>query len=409
MVLRTQYIATMFYKQPLMLKKVLAFSAFFFMISAIVTAQSYNKSSYSKSSWRINANFGSSIFFGDIKQYRVWPVSNYENEWRFAGGFQLINQISPVFGIRGQGLIGKVAGTRRSSNKYFESNYIEFNLNSTVSLRNIIRKYQPKQFWDAYFIVGIGLLNYNTEVYDLSTKQVIQKVGYGNGKGIGGRTLQGIMTGGLGLDFRLSNKINLNLESANRIMNSDAMDGRVSGFIYDVYNYTSLGITYKFGATTKVKKSDDYKYFKPKNDEITQTEYSYEQPLEPPKVDALTITPAVVSIPITPPVIEEEIAEEEPAEIVVVEKVIIPEFEYRVQIRAKYGNQISIQHLSDIYNIPVVDIQENTYNGFYIYSVGSFATYDEAKEKRNYLRNYNGIGDAFVVAFKNGHRLSKLP
>jgi len=97
----------------------------------------------------------------------------------------------------------------------------------------------------------MGLTNYNTEVYDLSTKQVVQNVGNGSGKGIGGSTLQGIMTGGLGLDFRLSDKINLNLESANRIMNSDDMDGRVSGFIYDVYNYTSIGLSYKLGANHK--------------------------------------------------------------------------------------------------------------------------------------------------------------
>lgn len=410
MVLRTQNIAIMFYKQPLILRKALMFFAFFFLVSTLATAQSYNKTSNSKSYWQINANFGTSIFFGDIKQYRVWPVSNYENEWRFAGGLQLIKQISPVFGIRGQGLVGNVAGTRREWNRYFESNYIEFNLNTTISLRNIIRKYQPKQFWDAYFIIGMGLTNYNTEVYDLSTKQVVQNVGNGSGKGIGGSTLQGIMTGGLGLDFRLSDKINLNLESANRIMNSDDMDGRVSGFIYDVYNYTSIGLSYKLGATTKVKKADEYKYFNSKDDKVTQTEYdySYEQPLEPPEVDALSITPAVIDVPVTP-VVEEKIVKEEPIEIVVVEEVILPEFEYRVQIRAKYGNEISIQHLSNIYNIPVVDIQENTYNGFYIYTVGSFTTYDQAKEKRNNLRSYNGISDAFVVAFKNGHRLNKLP
>ena len=402
----------MFYKQPLKLKNILSLIVLFFLISTTVTAQSYNKASSNRSYWQININGGSSLFFGDIKQYRIAPVSNYENEWRFAGGMQLVKQISPVFGIRGQGLYGKVAGTRREWNKYFESNYIEFNLNTTISVRNIIKKYRPNQFWDIYAIIGVGLTNYNTNVYDLTTKKVIQTVGHGSGKSFGGRTLQGIMAGGLGLDLRLSDNWNLNLESANRIMNSDDMDGRVSGFVYDVYNYTSLGISYKLIGTSnskKVTEDTEYKYFDSKDDKVTPAEYDYstEQPLEPP-IDALTITPVIVDTPVTPPV-EEPVVREEPVEIVVVEKVVVPEFEYRVQIRAKYGNEISIQHLSNTYNIPVGDIQENIHNGFYIYTVGSFSTYEQASEKRNYLRSYNGISDAFVVAFKNGHRLNKLP
>ncbi len=403
----------MFCKQPPVLRKASVFLIFFIIVSTLLTAQTYNKNSYKKSYWQVNANFGTSLFFGDIKQYRIWPVSNNENEWRVAGGLQLINQISPVFGLRGQMLIGKVAGTRREWNRYFESNYIEFNLNTTISLRNIIRKYKPKQFWDIYFIIGIGITNYNTEVYDLETKEVVQKVGYGNGSGFSGRTLQGIMTGGLGLDFRLSDKWNLNLESVNRIMNSDEMDGRVSGFKYDVYNYTSIGVAYKFGKSTRVSKNDEYKYFKPKDDEVKQTEYDYkyDKPLEPPKVDALVIEPAVVGIPVTPPVKETIVEEEqtEPVEIVVIEDVIIPELEYRVQISAKYNRDVSMQQLSNTYNIPAKDIKENNHNGYFIYTVGSFATYDQAREKRNILRSNNGINDAFVVAFRNGQRLNKLP
>lgn len=403
----------MFYLTLSVMKKASLIFVFVLLASTVLTAQSYNKTSNFRSYWQINANGGTSLFFGDIKQHRIVPVSSNENEWRFGGGIQLIKQISPVFGVRGQALYGKVSGTRRSWNRYFEANYIEFNLNSTVSMRNLISQYRPEQFWDVYLIVGIGITNYNTNVMDLATKQVVQKVGYGSGKGFGGRTLQGIMTGGLGLDFKLSDKWNLNLESVNRIMNSDDMDGKVSGFIYDVYNYTSVGISYKFGKSNKVKKSSDYNYFEPTDNEVKQTEYDYDQPVEPPRVDVLVIEPVEDFSPVTPPV-EEETVVQEPVEIIVedqyvVEEAIVPDPEYRVQIRAKYGREISIKHLSNTYNIPVGEIKENRNNGYYIYTVGSFATYEQAREKRNDLRNYNGINDAFVVAFTNGQRLNKLP
>ena len=392
-------------KPHYIIKKISLSFLLFFLLSASANSQSYNKNGSFKSYWQINVSGGTSLFFGDIKQYQFWPVSNYENEWKLAGGLQLIKQVSPVFGIRGQALYGQLSGTRRDWNRYFESDYIEFNLNTTISVRNIISKYNSRQFWDAYFIIGIGITNYNTKVFDLTTKEVVQEVGNGNGKSFGGRTLEGILTGGLGLDFRLSEKWNMNLETANRIMNSDEMDGRVSGFIYDVYNYTSIGLSYKFGIRNTSKKTNSYSYFAPKNKDIKEAEYDYysTSPIEPPEVDALVIEPIIV-----PTIANKEVLviEETP---VVIGSSTETGISYRVQIRAKYGRIISIQHLSNIYNIPVEQIRQNIYNGYYIYTIGSFTSYDQARLKRNYLRMHNGIVDAFVVTFKNGYRINNIP
>lgn len=400
-----------------------------FSIPVLASGQSYNRSSNFQRHWMFDINAGTSLFFGDIKQYRIAPVSNYENEWRFGGGTMLGMQISPIFGVRGQFLYGKLAGTRREWNVFFESSYLEFNLNTTIGLRNIFKPYTDKQFWNAYVLLGVGLTNYNTEVKDLQTKQVIKSVGNGNGSGIAGRTLEGLLMGGLGIDLRLSNRVHINLESANRILNSDMLDGRVSGFKYDVYNYTSVGFSYKFGGNQSLPpkaKEKEYSYFaddsktkKKKGDnDITPVDYDYNptKPVSPPEVDILTITPVIVEEP------EEEIIEETIVEIeeaLVTKQPVKPEvkpqtttsneLEYRVQIIAKYGKKMSLQHLSNMYNIPASDIKENTHNGFYIYTVGSFSTYDEARDKRNIIRTRNGVSDAFVVAFKNGVRLNKLP
>jgi len=49
------------------------------------------------------------------------------------------------------------------------------------------------------------------------------------------------------------------------------------------------------------------------------------------------------------------------------------------------------------------------HDGYYIYTIGSFDTYEQARTARDILRRVNGIRDAFVVAFRNGYRLDKLP
>ncbi|MEA3505253.1 MAG: hypothetical protein U9R32_08685 [Bacteroidota bacterium] len=52
-------------------------------------------------------------------------------------------------------------------------------------------------------------------------------------------------------------------------------------------------------------------------------------------------------------------------------------------------------------------INEDYHNGYYIYTVGSFNTYDQANAKKKSLKR-DGIIDAFVVVFKNQKRLNKL-
>lgn len=367
--------------------------------------------------WQININGGTSIFFGDVKQYRIWPVSNYENEWRLGAGLTFSRQFSPVIGIRGQSLFGQLSGTRRSWNRYFESDYMEFNLNTTINLNNLFGTKRDDRFINFYLTAGLGLLNYNTTLYTLDTKKKVAGVGNGNGKGIGGRTLEGIAMGGIGIDFRLSDNWSINMETANRIMNSDMQDAWVSGFPYDVYNYTSLGISYRFGISrTKHSTMGVQTYQR----EVPQEEYNFAEPEKNQKEKYVPETqPVQVPTPVEPPQekTNEIVVKEEPAtkniepETVKIEKhpVDVNKPEYRVQIRARYNRPVSKTYLSAKYNIPVENIKEDMHNGYYIYTVGSFDTYEQAKEERNKLRRFYGITDAFVVAFKNGIRLDKLP
>ncbi len=80
---------------------------------------------------------------------------------------------------------------------------------------------------------------------------------------------------------------------------------------------------------------------------------------------------------------------------------------FRVQIRAKYQKKMSRDALAAKYNINE-DIYEDYHQGYYIYTVGNFSTYQQARIKRDQLINQHGVPDAFVTAFKNGKRVDKL-
>ena len=374
--------------------------------------------------WETGLNVGSSIFFGDAKQNPIMPVSTNNNEWRIGGSVMFGRQFSYVFGLRGQALYGQIAGTKRASDYFFEGDYIEFNANTTIDLNNLFGKNRTDRFASAYLLVGLGVTNYNSTVYQLSTSLQKKQIGFGNGSGIGGRTLEGILTGGVGVNFRINKNFIINLESANRLMNSDNMDGWINGFKYDIYNYTSVGLTYRFGrrkakaaqapppatvhqnikevppvkpqpkpekkpCTVEMKPvmppaATATKTEKPVQQAITPVQKPAQQPVQKP--EATKITYAATPTPPPQPVLE-----------------------YRVQIRAKYGHRVSISWLSNKYGIPATQIREDKHEGYYIYTVGSYKTYEQARTRRDQLRSRNGITDAFVVAFKNGYRLDKLP
>jgi hypothetical protein len=357
--------------------------------------------------WRITAAGGTSLFFGDVKQYRLLPLLENENELRFNANVLLEYQLSPVISLRGQVLYAHLAGTRRSWQTFFYSDLMEANLNTAINLSNIISGYRSDRFLNINVIGGIGLVNYNTTRKDLVTRAVQMKRGFGNGSGLGGRTLEGIVMGGIGLDFRLNDNISLRLETANRIMNSDLLDIHDNGFPYDVYNQTSLGLSYTFG-----KRMPKMPSLTPEQEVEAVTPMEVQPKQEPVSPKVSPYQAVVDAIESDQP--KEAEPEPLPVETPVVVETTDPEpdpglIEYRVQIRARINQPIAKSFLEKRYNIPASDIQEDMHNGYYIYTVGSYRTLEEAASNRNRIRRENGIGDAFIVAFQYGKRLNKLP
>ncbi|MCD4745754.1 MAG: outer membrane beta-barrel protein [Bacteroidales bacterium] len=109
--------------------------------------------------------------------------------------------------------------------------------------------------------------------------------------------------------------------------------------------------------------------------------------------------------------VEKERFEEE---IVISDTVITEEIEepkdvleFKVQVRAAYKAKISLQRLANKYHLRD-SIREDFVGNWYRYSVGSFATFAEAKEYRKIIVADHKVLDAFVVVFRNGVRLNSL-
>ena len=197
--------------------------------------------------WEVGIGGGTSLFFGDIKQNPVIPINSYVNEWRWAGEAYVGYNISPVFKLLFQVVYGTLSGTRRNWNVYFDAEYFETNLVLNVNFNNLFGKKNTHRPVSIFGVLGMGIMQHNTAVKNLQTSEVKNIVGYGYGSGIGGMTLEGVITYGLGMNILLNDFWAIRVQSVNRAINTDRLDGFENDFPYDVYNITSIGIVYKFG------------------------------------------------------------------------------------------------------------------------------------------------------------------
>ncbi len=199
------------------------------------------------SNWSVSVSGGPNIFFGDLKVNRFFPANTNMNEWRYAGSFSLIRQLSHVFAIRGQVLYGEISGTKRNykdgapANLYFEGNILEYNLNATINFSNLFFKYKPERRFFVYGTVGAGLSNWITKKKDLITHATI-----GGSGSPSNWTTEVVIPAGLGAYYSIADKVNLGLEWTLRGLNSDKLDATPGGFPYDMYSFLALNVTFNF-------------------------------------------------------------------------------------------------------------------------------------------------------------------
>ncbi len=204
------------------------------LVSDIAAEQEYNRFSFGFSG-------GLMTSFTDIKDSEIMPHSD---ELAFGGEFRLNYHISPVFTLQTNFLYGNLKGIDQEADLQFDSRIMEGSLNARVSLSGLFAPHRSSNEWFSFYsILGAGLIGYETELMDYSTGNVIQEEGLS-------RHL--VIPFGLGMNFRVSERIDIGIESTFRYINTDRLDiYEVTGSSRDMYNYTGVGITIRLGRNTR--------------------------------------------------------------------------------------------------------------------------------------------------------------
>lgn len=386
------------------------------LLSSHCLKAQYTRSDFKKHFY-IGLNGGPNIFIGDIKEYKIWPVTTNKNEVRFGGSGFIGYQFTPVFSLRGQGLYGELAGTKRNINRFFQATIFEGNLSAVINISNWFGGYRADRSISFFGYGGLGFANYKSRLEELNSGKVINEKGYDNGFGIVGTKLAGIVPLGLGVNLMLSHNLKFSFESSIHITNTDYLDNTTGiDWPVDMYNYSSIGLIYQFkGKSTPQERTSPPDFAKKTNKDQETREPKQEKDMEyKPLIDHEAINKKKSENETKEPeedIKKIEIPAEEPVEEIVeevVEETPVNTFYYSVQVCAQRSGKLNQRFFRDKFDFEM-PLNESMFNSYFIYTTGQFQTYDEAKQLRNMIRAYNNIPGAFVVAFKNGKRMSKLP
>ncbi len=212
----------------------------------------------------VAGHIGAGYYHGDLARYRFSPDFNYT---KLGADLGIGWQFSSVMGLKAIAYRGFIGGEKEKHNAYFDGDLGDISLNATFNFSNLFAGYKDRKI-SVHGLIGFGQTQYKSYVYDLTTDVRTKTVTYTNypgpaGKGINDRRTVYIVPVGIGFDFALSEKFDLNLDYTLKFCDTDLMDGVVGGAEFvkqDIYSFTGLGLTYKFGQgglKSMVKKFDE--------------------------------------------------------------------------------------------------------------------------------------------------------
>ena len=224
--------------------------ALVFSIPSVLFSQNANREEGSDKltyQWYLNLNGGITQSYCDVQAGKWHGAMLGGDNMAFMGGLRLGKHISPVFGLFGAFNMGKLKGESGvdTKNMYFETDMMEYFLGTTFSFSNLFFGYKPRLI-NIYGTVGAGMSTFSPTAYKKDNPGVPIPGDPANPNDDWANTTEPMFPTGAGVDIRLSDRWDINLETTIRWFDSDKLDGYKSGEKNDAYFFTSMGLGYSF-------------------------------------------------------------------------------------------------------------------------------------------------------------------
>jgi len=382
-------------------QKKIVLGCIFLIICNLLFAQKTELNNISTNKdWSINVNAGSTQYWGYINSRSIGSSLKHAPSWGY--GIVLARQITPLFGIRGQFLMGKIKGRKdvfsegTPANLLYFSDFVESTITATISFSDLIKGYKPNRILNIYGLAGIGVSNFKGNITNYLTWQTVKTWGDKRGRGINGYELEGLGNVGVGLTVKLNKDLDFTFENEMKFMHTNKLNEINGKFPFDLYGYSSIGLSYNFSFKKAAKIAPIVKNIIPETPKPVTAEKKPEE-----------VKKEVVSVPV--PVKTEP----EAIPIVTVKQTEVKRVEravlfsgYKVQILASVKID-SFDLIMKKYKLNE-QIREDHTDKWYRYSVGEFSTFNEANAYRKILNKRNKLKGTFIVKIIDGRRVGPV-
>ncbi|MBS1636780.1 MAG: hypothetical protein JST26_12765 [Bacteroidetes bacterium] len=242
-----------------------------------------------KEGWFLGADVGSTLFYGDVALYNVFPKykdfgASFGNGYSFYFGKKFLYGLSAEV----QGFKGTLRGEKRADNlypRYFRGDVIDYSLSVKYNLSQLVfREIPGRKFFNrftVYITVGGGQTLFRSRLYKYARNDqwyLEKATGYTTvGVDSAGASSAGglvatktkfqsaiIIPAGGKIHFKLNAQTDIVLDGRYVTVFSDKMDSWERTWSHkDKYLYTGIGINYNMFAKAEGDIPDDQRIFRP--------------------------------------------------------------------------------------------------------------------------------------------------
>ncbi len=195
--------------------------------------------------WYVTPNAGLTVFNGDLST--GFPLVN-PDQFGIAFGANLGKRVNKTLDFRFSMQLGSLNG--QDDFEEFHNTYMLYTIGPLIRISDFLasNRFQRKNL--IYSHISVGYIQWRTDKYSLATGAKTGGNGHsGYGVGFDGRTLQGLVSLGIGYEYKINDQWHFNAEFLFAGSNTDIMDATVrgSGFLKnDWFNSITFGASYQF-------------------------------------------------------------------------------------------------------------------------------------------------------------------
>lgn len=201
--------------------------------------------------WSIYGYGGLTQLYGDVvPHYSYSPLFMRDGIISLNGFVGFSRQLTRLFSIDGRFEVANLVSERPYSNIYSKSNMFYYCVGTTFSFSNWFWPNVKNRKWNSYLILSTGFTHYRSASFDTRTDEIIDYYGYTkeNDKLVKDkREIVPSAAIGIGLKYRLTNRLDIGFEFIETSVYNDRLDAYVRVLSEkDKFGHTSFGLIYRF-------------------------------------------------------------------------------------------------------------------------------------------------------------------